>query len=86
MDPDPGGPKTYGSGSGTPAKIIAYEQKILPPGVCWLWPVSVLDLDVFLEQSRLGGRVAALTTGEAAVQVSRQLHIRRKKFDGFGIK
>ncbi len=55
------------------AKNIANEQKILPPGVCCLWPVSVLDLYVFLEQRRLWGSVAALTTGEAAVQVSRQL-------------
>ena len=35
------------------AKNIANEQKILPPGVCCLWPVSVLDLYVFLEQRRL---------------------------------
>jgi hypothetical protein len=52
-DPDPGGTKKYGSGSGTPAKNIAYQQKILSPGVCCLWPVSVLDLHVFLKQRRL---------------------------------
>jgi hypothetical protein len=69
---------SYGSDSGTPAKIIANEQKILPPGVCCLWPVSVLDLHMFFEQRRLGGRVAALATGEAAVQMSRQLQIRKK--------
>ncbi len=75
---------SYGCGSGTPAKNIANAQKILLSGVSCLWPVSVLDLYVFLEQGRLWGRVAALTTGEAAVQVSRQLHI-RKKIDRFGI-
>jgi hypothetical protein len=35
------------------AKNIANEQKILSPGVCCLWPVSVLDLHMFLEQRRL---------------------------------
>jgi hypothetical protein len=80
-DTDPGDPKNTDPTDPAPEhllKILPMSRKFCLREFAGSAPVSVLDLDVFLEQRRLGGRVAALATGEAAVQVSCQLQIRKK--------